>query len=60
MFIRRRVPSIVLVAYIVVGLIVADRHHYFTNVGTLKRALSAVLAVVLWWLVLLGINLHIK
>jgi len=60
MVMRRRVPSILTVAYIVVGLIVAQQHHYFSNVGTLKRAFSAVLAVVLWWLVLLGINLHIK
>ena len=60
MVMRRRVPSIFLIAYVVVGLIVAERHHYFSNVNTLKRGFSAALAVVLWWLVLLGINLHIK
>lgn len=53
-------PSLIVVAYIVVGLIVADRHHYFSNVDTIKRLASAVLAVLLWWLILLGINLHIK
>ena len=57
---RRRVPSIFFIAYVVVGLIVAEQHHYFSNVNTLKRGFSAALAVVLWWLVLLGINLHIK
>jgi hypothetical protein len=53
-------PSLLVVAYVVVGLIVADRHHYFSNLGTIKRLASAVLAVLLWWLILLGINLHIK
>ncbi len=55
-----RMPSLLVVAYVVVGLIVAERHHYFSNLGTIKRLASAVLAVLLWWLILLGINLHIK
>jgi hypothetical protein len=45
--------------YLIVGVIVASAHHYFTNAGTLKPLLSAVLAVALWPLVLLGINLHV-
>ena len=59
---RRRfhMPGILTVAYVVVGLIVAQQHHYFNNLGTIKRVFSAILAVLLWWLVLLGINLHIK
>ncbi|HLQ57213.1 MAG TPA: hypothetical protein VK162_23445 [Streptosporangiaceae bacterium] len=44
--------------YIIVGLVVAWQRHYIT-VHLLKLALSAVLAVFLWWLVLLGVNLHI-
>jgi hypothetical protein len=35
-------------------------HHYFAHVRRLKPIISAVLAIVLWPLVLLGINLHIK
>lgn len=57
---RLRTPSIVFVVYVIVGLFVAQQHHYFNNIGTLKRFFSAVLAVLLWWLVLLGINLQIK
>jgi uncharacterized membrane protein len=57
---RFRMPSIFAIAYVVVGLIVAQQHHYFNNLGTIKRVASAVLAVLLWWLVLLGIDLHIK
>ena len=57
---RFRMPSLFVIVYVVVGLIVAQQHHYFNNLGTIKRFGSAVLAVLLWWLVLLGIDLHIK
>lgn len=52
--------TIINVVYVVVGVIVASSHHYFRHVDTLKPIASAVLAVVLWPLLLLGINLHIK
>jgi hypothetical protein len=58
--IRGMFRNIVLVAYVVVGVIVANSHHYFTHLNGAKPILSAVLAVVLWPLVLLGVNLHIK
>jgi hypothetical protein len=51
--------KIVVVVYIVVGLVVAHSHHYFAHLGTAKRILSLVLGVVLWPLVLLGVNLHL-
>jgi hypothetical protein len=57
---RRRGPGLLGVIYIVIGLIVANSHHYFRNLDTAKRVISAVLAIVLWPLVLLGIDLHIK
>jgi hypothetical protein len=44
--------------YIIVGLVVAWDRVYIT-VSILKVVLSAVLAVFLWWLVLLGVNLHL-
>jgi hypothetical protein len=46
--------------YIGVGLVVAATHHYFRSLDTLRLIASAVLAVLLWPLVLLGIDLHIK
>jgi hypothetical protein len=52
--------SIGTVIWLIVGVIVAAAHHYFTHASTLKPIVSAVLAVVLWPLVLLGINLHIR
>jgi hypothetical protein len=45
--------------YVVIGAIVASAHHYFANADTLRPVVSAALAVVLWPLVLLGIDLHI-
>jgi hypothetical protein len=58
--IRGMFRNILLVAYVVVGVIVANSHHYFAHLNGAKPILSAVLAVVLWPLVLLGVNLHIK
>ena len=52
--------GIVSLVYLVVGVIVAASHHYFAHASTLKPLLSALLAIVLWPLLLLGINLHIK
>ena len=46
--------------YLVVGIAVAATHDYFEKLNTLRLLLSALLAVLLWPLVLLGIDLHIK
>ena len=54
---RRRFGIIGLI-YIIIGIIVAFDRSYIT-VALLKALLSAVLAILLWWLVLLGVNLHI-
>jgi hypothetical protein len=53
----RRIGLVGLI-YIIVGLVVAWEKHYIT-VGLLKGVLSALLAIFLWWLPLLGVNLHI-
>lgn len=53
--IRRIFPLV----YLLIGLLVAYQHSYLTNLTTLGRILSAVLAVVLWPLVLLGVHLNI-
>jgi hypothetical protein len=47
------------VLYLVIGLFVAAQHSYFAHLDTVGHILSAVLAVVLWPLVLLGVNLTI-
>jgi len=48
------------VVYLGVGVAIAATHHYFAHVHGWRGVLSAIFAVVLWPLVLLGINLHIK
>jgi hypothetical protein len=48
------------IIYLVSGVIVASAHHYLAHVDALKPILSALLAIALWPLVLLGINLHVK
>ena len=44
--------------YVIIGLIVAWERGYIT-VAFLKALLSALLAIFLWWLVLLAVSLHI-
>jgi hypothetical protein len=56
----RFLRTILFVAYIVIGIIVAADHHYFVHLGSVKSIVSAVLAVALWPLILFGVNLHIK
>jgi hypothetical protein len=51
--------SLFWLAYIVVGVFVASDHRYFDHVGSLKLVLDAILAVVLWPLILLGVHIHI-
>jgi predicted transporter len=53
-------PSFLGLVYLVVGIAVAATHDYFERLNTLRLLLSALLAVLLWPLVLLGIDLHIK
>ena len=53
---RLRYP--VIAVYIIIGLVVAWDRGYAT-LAWLKTLASAVLAVLLWWLVLLGINVHV-
>jgi hypothetical protein len=51
--------SLLLFVYLIIGAIVAATHHYWSNLHTLKAVISAILATVLWPLLLVGINLHI-
>jgi hypothetical protein len=53
-----RVPLLPAI-YIGVGIVVAAIHKYFEHVDGLKQLVSAVLAVLLWPLLLIGINLHV-
>ena len=50
---------LIFLVYLGIGLVVAGNHHYLGNLSDLSEIVSAVLAVVLWPLVLLGVDLHI-
>ncbi|MGZ5290433.1 MAG: hypothetical protein ACXWZU_09265 [Actinomycetota bacterium] len=57
---RRKLGGVLFVVYIIIGVLVAADHKYFENLDALKPIASAVLAVLLWPLVLFGISLHLK
>jgi hypothetical protein len=47
------------VVYLIIGLVIAGSHHYLRHLGQVRGLGSALLAIVLWPLVLLGVSLHI-
>jgi hypothetical protein len=53
-----RLRSLVVLIYIVIGVFVAWDRGY-ASLAWLKTAASVLLAIFLWWLVLLGVNLHV-
>ena len=55
-----RIPSILGVIYLVIGVVVASQRDYLDDLDRLKPILSAILAILLWPLVLLGIDLRFR
>ncbi|MBF8188229.1 hypothetical protein ITP53_21340 [Nonomuraea sp. K274] len=55
---RWRLRALIVLIYVVVGIYVAWLYDYITP-GLLRDLAEALLAVFLWFLVLLGIDLHI-
>jgi len=51
--------SLIGLIYLIVGVVIAVSHHYIT-VALLKVVASALLCIFLWFLPLLGVNLHIS
>jgi hypothetical protein len=48
------------VVYLVIGVIVAISENYFDFHIPWKPIISAILAILLWPLLLIGIDLHVK
>ena len=48
------------VVYLIVGAFVAGADNYFDRLGSLGRVISALLAILLWPLVLLGIDFQVR
>lgn len=57
---RRMLSGVLFLIYIIIGVLVANGHHYFRHLDALKPIVSAVLGVLLWPLVLVGVSLHLK
>ena len=51
--------SILPLIWIVIGIVVAATHHFFEHLSTIGAILSAILAVIVWPLILLGVKIAI-
>ena len=54
-----RRTSLLFVVYLVIGIIVAYSENYLENVDQTKRLISAILAILLWPLVLVGFDVQV-
>ena len=54
-----RLPGLGLI-YLIVGIVVAAINDYFDSLGTLTRILEAVIAILIWPLILLGVDIDIN
>jgi hypothetical protein len=57
---RNDVKTILVLGYLVVGVIVAGAKDYLGDIGGLSEIVNLVLAIVLWPLVLAGVDFNIK
>jgi hypothetical protein len=53
-------PSLLTIAWIVIGVVVAAAQDYFDTLGTAGRVLTAIAAVILWPLLLFGFDIRIS
>jgi hypothetical protein len=53
-------PSILTIAWIVIGVVVAAAQDYFDSLRTAGRVLTAIAAVILWPLLLFGFDVRIS
>jgi hypothetical protein len=53
-------PSLTSIVWLIVGILLASSHHYLTHIETWRPLVSALLAILLWPLLLLGIDLHVR
>jgi hypothetical protein len=47
------------IAYLVIGIVVAADRNYFDHLGNIDNIASAVVAVVVWPLILLGVDITV-
>jgi hypothetical protein len=56
----RGTRTLLLIAYIVIGIIVAANRNYLESLNSISEIVSALLAILLWPLILLGVSLRIR
>jgi hypothetical protein len=56
----REVKKILLLAYLVIGVIVAAIKDYLGDVGSLSAIINLLLAILLWPLILVGVDFDLK
>lgn len=54
----RWLTRLIILIYVAIGVFVAWEHHYL-GLGWLRTVASGLLAIILWFLIPLGVNLHI-
>jgi hypothetical protein len=54
------VKRIIMIVYLIVGVIVASDQGYLGDIGGLGEALNLLLAIILWPLLLVGVDFKIK
>jgi hypothetical protein len=53
-------PSLLTLAWVVIGVVVAAAEDYFDSLDTAGRVLTAIAAVILWPLLLFGFDIRIS
>jgi Mn2+/Fe2+ NRAMP family transporter len=53
------VSRLIVIIYVVIGVIIAANRDYFGDVSGFQDILSAILAVLLWPLIILGVDINI-
>ncbi len=51
--------GIVPLVYVILGAVIAQQNDYLTPLKTISQVISAVLAITLWPLILLSVNLNV-
>lgn len=46
--------------YLIVGVVVAAVKDYFDDIGSLRALLEALIAILIWPLVLLGVDVNVR
>ena len=56
----RGIRTLLLIAYIVIGIVAAANRNYLESLNSVAEIVSALLAILLWPLILLGVSLRIR